>query len=86
MVVDAQPSYQIWAKKMPDGEAALAFNLESKPIDISVELTSLGVEATSPAARDLWTHSDVPKSALSNGNWTISSLGPHACQFVRFSL
>eukprot|EP01062_Namystynia_karyoxenos_P054557 TRINITY_DN449_c0_g3_i1.p1 TRINITY_DN449_c0_g3~~TRINITY_DN449_c0_g3_i1.p1 ORF type:complete len:430 (+),score=140.87 TRINITY_DN449_c0_g3_i1:82-1371(+) len=73
------PKWQLWAKPQPGGAVAvLAVNVGEEPANVSAPLASLGITATSAAARDLWAHT-------ANGTvqeFRAAGIPPHDCAFV----
>ena len=76
-------AFEIWSKLMPaGGQAVFVVNRSSKPVDITVSLTEVGLP-DSARARDIWEQKDI---GTITSSWSILQLGPHDSKFVRFSV
>ena len=82
-VVNA-PSYQVWAKALENGQAAVVFNRDDAAnLTATVNLTALGL-GPRLSARDVWTHAPADGVDAAAGAWTVSDLAPHDSRFVVF--
>lgn len=77
-------SWRVWAKAMPaGGQAVLVINLGGSPVDVSVDLSAIGLKGgKATSARDIWAGKDVGSVT---GTWTVKALASHDSAFVRFS-
>ena len=75
---------RILVKPLENGDVAVGFvNVgDDTPADITVTWAEAGLSGPC-TARDLWSHRDLGRA---NGSFTATSVPPHGCQVVRFTL